>query len=676
MSLFGALSAALTSLTAQSRAVNVISNNIANLSTTGFKGTSVSFATLVAGTIGGGVIDSLRADISEQGAVNSTGVGTDLAIQGNGFFPVKNASGDLLYTRAGSYRTDALGQLVNEAGYILQAWPLDSSGDLPTILGTSTLVPISTRDISNTASPTSSIAAKMNLNADQTIIDGAGDDINLQSAANSSNNGTDIIVPFGTMVNGNTFNVINTLGGTTSYTYGGIEASANISGGISNATTVTQTFTSASGGFADGDSFTIQSTSMTSPATFTFQTSSNTSLSEFKNLTELAQVIDATDGLRARVSGGVLYVAPDDANDALDFVNSGGNTTANMISTLGLADTATGTDRFASLGDLETVINAGTATTGVQATLSNPTATASLRVFNVDPTDDIQFTDSNAGDDVLDEFGLNSTAITNTYDPTSQAHNMASGTITPAFSKPITIFDSEGSAHTLTLAFSKIASSDDNAVWAVELFAADGAAELEAGSGLDSGSLIAYGNITFFGNGKIKSIDSSLSSSISFNPAGDASSQTFTLGLGTVGHSDDGLSQFGGDFTLTSLDQDGFPTGRLQSLQIDSQGTVTAIFDNNLTSAKYRIPLAAFPNPNGLTAEAGNAYSVNTTAGEVSLSAVGSPNVGAIIPGALELSTADIGNELTKLLVSQQSYSASANVLSKVNELFQDLKNI
>ena len=680
MSLFGALSASVTNLVAQSRAVNVISNNIANLSTTGFKGTSVSFATLVAGNIGGGVIDSLRADIERQGSVNSTGVGTDLAIQGNGFFAVSNSSGDFLYTRAGSFRTDAFGQLVNEAGYVLQAWPLDSQGQPPSILTEQTLVPISTRDISNTASPTTRISAKMNLDANQALIEGSGDTINLQSAANANNSATTLIVPAGTMAVGDTFNVINTFGGTTAYTYGGFEASDNISSTISGATTITQTFaTTGLNTFRNDDTILIQSSSMSSPATFTFNTASNTSLGQFRNLSELAGVIDATDGLRARVSGGILYVSADDAMDTVTFTNGGSNTGTDMKAELGLTDISApgvGVLRFASLGNLAEQINDSTITSGVKATISNPTATASLKVFNVDPTIDIQFTDSNAADDVLDEFGLNSTVIVNVYDPTDEDHNMASGAVTPAFSKPITVFDSEGSAHTFTLAFSKITSSDDNAVWAVELFAADGESELEPGSGADGASLIAFGNITFFGNGKIKSIDSTLTNDITFNPAGDASLQTFRLSLGSVGRSDDGLSQFGGNFTLTSFEQDGFPTGRLQSLQIDAQGIVTAIFDNNLTSQKYQIPLVSFPNPNGLTAQAGNAYAGNTAAGDALLSAVGSPNVGAIIPGALELSTADIGNELTKLLVSQQSYSASANVLSKVNSLFEELKNI
>ena len=90
----------------------------------------------------------------------------------------------------------------------------------------------------------------------------------------------------------------------------------------------------------------------------------------------------------------------------------------------------------------------------------------------------------------------------------------------------------------------------------------------------------------------------------------------------------------------------------------------------------YKLPVANFSNPNGLTPEVGNAYSANTSAGEVSLQQVGDASVGSIVPSALEVSTAEIGNELTQLIITQQAYSASTNVLRKVTELFEELRNL
>ncbi len=689
MSLFGALSAALTSLTAQSRAINVISNNVANLSTTGYKGTTVSFATLVAGTSGGGVIDSLRSNVSEQGSITSTGVGTDLAIQGNGFFTVKDSSGNLLYTRSGSFRPDSTGNLVNEAGYVLQGWPLDTAGRLPGESGNTnttsnqdlaSLVPVSTSSITGTASPTNQISTKINLKAEESILEGAGSTLTPQSTANKDNTATSIIVP-NAFANNTTLSVTTALG-TSTFTYGGIAASTNISGGIYGATAANQAFTIGSGtgtALANGQQIQIQSSSMSSPATFTFESTSDTTQNQFKNLNELATVINATSGLRATVSGGVLYVSSTNAQDAVTFTDVGG---ASLKANLGLTNvTSTTANRFASLGELNDYVNSITASAGIKSSLNSSSSTATLKIYNIDPTDTIQFASSDV--DFLTEFNLPSTLQQSVYDPTDASRNMASGAVSSDFSRTITIYDSLGKSLDLRLAFTKIADSDTAQKWAVELYSADPAGVNNGRGGADG--LIAYGTLNFNGDGTLASISGptvaagdkvfSIAGDIFLDPAGGASSQKLDIDFGTIGKAD-GMSQFAGSYSVDNLSQNGFPTGKLQSLQIDAQGYVTAVFDNSLTSKVFKLPLAYFSNPNGLTAETGNAYSSNIQAGEVTLDQVGDANVGSIVPSSLEESTSEIGTELTDLVVSQQAYSAAANVLRKVNDLFDELKNI
>ncbi len=690
MSLFGALSASLTALTAQSRAVNVISNNISNLSTTGFKSTSVSFSTLIAGTVGGGVIDSLRQDISTQGAVNSTGVGTDLAIQGSGFFVVADSSGNVRYTRAGSFRTDSQGRLVNEAGYVLKGWPLDANGLLPGEAGNTTnttsfadltsLDDININDISGTASPTSAITAKINLKAEEDILQGAGDTLEPVSSYNSTNSSTDILLPSFTgavadFAVGSTLTITNGEG-TATYTYGGIEASLDVT------TLAGVTSASSDLGLTDDDAFSIQSDSMTAAITFTYNSDPDAEANEFSTLDELADLIDATDGLRGRVltngAGDVyLYVAPDDANEGLDFVN----VTGTLLTTLGLADTTASGDgrRFASLGDLNTLIQDNLDSDGIDSILNTPSSNSTLELFNVDPTTTITFGGSDT--DLLDELGLTTTAINAVYEALgASGDNMASGTISPDFSRTITVYDSLGNGLDLRLAFTKIQSSDTEAVWAVELYAPQVDGQEVVDGGLDGGGLLSYGTVSFNGDGTLKSVDGPIASDIDIDPNGEATTQSITVDFGTAGDVGvglaDGLSQFAGSYRVQALTQNGFPTGTLQSLQIDSEGFVTAVFDNSLTSQVYKLPVAYFSNPNGLDAESGNAYSETTDSGDRNLGQVGEAGVGTIVPGALEVSTAEIGSELTKLIVSQQSYSASANVLRKVGELFDELKQL
>ncbi len=140
MSLFGALSASLTSLTAQSRAVNVVSNNIANLNTTAYKRRLAEFQDLiyqslnrdigvqtnVAGNlppvgnlVGLGVKTGGIFTNNSQGTLIQTGSDYDLAIQGKGLFQVTDANGAIYYTRDGRFSPNETGILVNAQGYTL-----------------------------------------------------------------------------------------------------------------------------------------------------------------------------------------------------------------------------------------------------------------------------------------------------------------------------------------------------------------------------------------------------------------------------------------------------------------------------------------------------------------------------------------------------------------------------
>ncbi|WCS23354.1 flagellar hook basal-body protein [Methylobacterium sp. NMS14P] len=137
MGLFTALSNSISGASAQSLALNNISGNIANTQTVGFKSTETRFADMLAETgdstqLAGGVLPSTRNSLNIQGTMQSTGVSTNLAISGNGYFIVKKNTGtpdspafggDTGYTRRGDFAPDATGYLSNGAGYYLFAGP-------------------------------------------------------------------------------------------------------------------------------------------------------------------------------------------------------------------------------------------------------------------------------------------------------------------------------------------------------------------------------------------------------------------------------------------------------------------------------------------------------------------------------------------------------------------------
>lgn len=212
MSLFGALKSGVSGLNAQSSAMSIISDNIANVNTIGYKANSASFSTLVTKQTSstrytsGGVQCRTRAGVDVQGLLSSTSYSTDLGISGNGFFVTTQTSqpskDDLWsYTRVGTFSVDENGYLRNDNGYYLQAWPLmafdgeenaslvqvgdnmfmkaytDASGSTvyinDNIIDSTNMQPINLNTIGGTAQETQNISFGANLPADAPVFDPA-----------------------------------------------------------------------------------------------------------------------------------------------------------------------------------------------------------------------------------------------------------------------------------------------------------------------------------------------------------------------------------------------------------------------------------------------------------------------------------------------------------------------
>ncbi len=180
MGLFGALFTGVSALSAQSQNTAIISNNIANVNTTGFKRAEASFFSLV--TTNGntsryspGTVTANRIQrVTEQGPITQSTSSTDASISGNGFFAVKrdsddNALTEYLYTRNGQFSEDAQGFLRNSAGFYLYGWPIDQAGNLPANQGDLTsLVPIDVAFLGGLTRPTNSAELSVNLDSGET----------------------------------------------------------------------------------------------------------------------------------------------------------------------------------------------------------------------------------------------------------------------------------------------------------------------------------------------------------------------------------------------------------------------------------------------------------------------------------------------------------------------------
>ena len=176
MGIFGAMFTGVSGLNAQAQTIGMISDNIANVNTVGYKGNQAKFSTLVteAATSSsytpGGVITRPFQLIDRQGLLQATGSATDLAIIGAGFFATNTAadgSGEFLYTRAGSFTPDAQGNLRNTSGAFLRGWPTDTAG-VPTVAATvlSSTQNVNVSGLGGTAVASSTVGLGANLPAE------------------------------------------------------------------------------------------------------------------------------------------------------------------------------------------------------------------------------------------------------------------------------------------------------------------------------------------------------------------------------------------------------------------------------------------------------------------------------------------------------------------------------
>ncbi len=177
MSLFGSLFTGVSALSAQSQSLGIISNNIANVNTTGYKRSVAAFSSLVtasgrtAAFSPGGVRTVKTSTVDQQGLLQQSTSTTDVAISGNGFFTVQRGlSGpqETLYSRAGQFSEDSRGFLRNSSGFYLMGWPLDNQGNLPAANSdVSSLQPVDVAFLGGLTRPTSEAELVINLDARQ-----------------------------------------------------------------------------------------------------------------------------------------------------------------------------------------------------------------------------------------------------------------------------------------------------------------------------------------------------------------------------------------------------------------------------------------------------------------------------------------------------------------------------
>jgi flagellar hook protein FlgE len=250
---------------------------------------------------------------------------------------------------------------------------------------------------------------------------------------------------------------------------------------------------------------------------------------------------------------------------------------------------------------------------------------------------------------------------------------MASGAVTPDFTRTINVYDSQGGAQPLGISFVKTGAN----TWAYEV------SYQGAGTNITGTNPIATGTMTFNSDGTLANADGSatpatgmINVTVPWNPATSGlQPQALSLNMGTVGSSD-GLTQFDSPSALVNSSVNGALFGNLTGVNIDPNGFVTAQFSNGLVQKIYKLPMATFSNPNGLAAVSGNAYAVTNESGNAIVGEANTGGAGSISSSSLESSTVDLAGEFTNLITTQRAYSASARIITTADQMLQRLDQI
>ncbi len=137
-----------------------------------------------------------------------------------------------------------------------------------------------------------------------------------------------------------------------------------------------------------------------------------------------------------------------------------------------------------------------------------------------------------------------------------------------------------------------------------------------------------------------------------------------------------GTTQFGSDFGVTDVEQNGFSTGRLSGLEIDAEGIIFARFTNGQSSIIGQVALAEFTNTQGLEPVGNNSWAQTFRSGEPNVGAPGSAALGLINSGALEESNTDLTEQLVQLIIAQRNYQANSKTVETADQVTQTIINI
>jgi flagellar hook protein FlgE len=615
MGIFDALNTAVGGLQAQSFALQNISGNIANASTVGYKGIDTTFEDLIPDATtpdkqaAGGVTSFAQQTITTQGTVTTTTVGTNMAINGDGFFSVQMPTsvtdnqpvfdGVTDYTRRGDFQVNANGNLVNGAGYYLMGVTVDPktgnpTGNVPQVLQfQNNFIP---------AQATTAVTYAANLPTEPTTPASASAAAGTITAAGGLNAADFATNPL----------ALGTLSPFTNNTATGTIVDNDNTAGAAPISAATQLVGTAGPSSNDlGTAIANNSTLTIDGTTITFSTGQTTvtgtgttavtiGIGSGSTLT-VQDVLNVVDGITqttvpSTVSGGQISLSTGTKQD-LTLAGTG-----NALAALGLSGITSPVARGGGTAGAG-VVTANDLTTFTNESISGGAVTA----YNAAGTPvNLQLRWAK-----VDSASLGS-GHQDTWELFYQTDTTATGT-TPAWTNSGQVFT----------------------------FNASGALSSP------SGTSISIPNV---------SVDGQSLGTLSMNITSGALTQ---------------FASSSGAATINGITQNGFAAGQLQSVAVNNNGIVVGTFSNGQNIDLADVTLSHFNGTNYLKALDGGAYEATDLSGPAIIGASGT-----ISGSSLEQSNTDIADEFTKLIVTQQAYSANTKVITTANDMVQDLLNV
>jgi len=689
------LFAGVSGLQSHQVAMDVESNNIANVNTTGFKYSRANFSDLLAqtkaiatapqGELGGknavqvglGSTISSMTRIFSQGSVQNSDKNTDVAIQGDGFFIVSPDGGNTYkYTRAGDFKFDAGGNFVDNNGFVTQGWLRDETTGLVDSTAPITNINISP-GLTTPANATEEVVLKANLNSGP-LIESYSPAYEVPSGSTGTtpaldSNGNPIASGnLGVMFNevGEAFSLQNGQGVWASFVSSQVTGTPVLTPALDSAETIVFNLD-------DGSTTTVNFTLLAANTATQNASVQAAAINAKTSETGIVATIGTSDEIILTNENGSST-----ASHNIDVASATGNTgfaggetstTAYKYTYNSASPTiGPGADKqFKTMADLRQALedqaNSEVGATGIEISVNDQ---GKFEVSNADAAS----TDLNLK---ITGYSATGTTENTTFTRNMEALNstLAAGTTGKAFSQSfnaathsssIDIFDSLGSKHTLRMEFRKTAldtttgSTWDITVSVPEPATIDTVAPTYEKTGSirfnNDGSLATYNppNISFSGNN------------------GSSPDQQVNLSFGTA-NAFDGMTSFDSESSTSGISQDGYTGGDLVGIRIDQSGTLIGSFSNGRSFGLAQIAMSKFTNNEGLSTEGGNIYIQTANSGDPIIGTAATSGRGFIQSSALEASNVDLSRALTQLIIVQRGFQANGKTITTSDQLLQTL---